>query len=165
MGARKGLFRKYPNPIFIETGSLTGHGILQALGEGFTKIYSIEIVHDWFVHCSNKFQNVPGVHLLYGDSAIMLEGLMKIIDVPCTFWLDAHMGTEKTPLLQELEIIKNHHIKTHTILIDDLRDWKIEVNGVNPAMLKAKLREINPKYKFVYEWGFQPNDILVAVAR
>jgi hypothetical protein len=162
MSATKGLFKKYPNPIFIETGSMGGDGIQQALDEGFELIYSIELLPEWFGHCAKRYEKYSNVHIFLGDSTIILERLLRIIDKPVTFWLDAHVGAESTPLLSELEIIKQHNIKTHTILIDDLRDWKMKFHGFNTEILKQRLLEINPDYIIKFEDGFKPNDILVA---
>ena len=162
MSANKGLFSKYPNPVFIETGSFEGDGIQQALDEGFKTVYSIEINTWWFFHCIDRFKDNPGVRIIQGDSAIMLERLLKIINKPVTFWLDGHVGADSTPLLKELEIIKNHTIKTHTILIDDLRDWNIKHHTFDTEILKTKLLEINPNYTFILEDGYAPKDILVA---
>lgn len=163
MSANKGLFLKYPNPIFIETGCMGGDGIQQALNEGFTSIYSIELLPEWYNHCVERYKDVSGVRMMPGDSAVVLEKLMKLIDQPVTFWLDAHIGTSSTPLLTELDTIKKHHIKTHTILIDDLRSWKKKYHGFDTTMLRAKLLEINPEYRIVFEDGYRPDDILVAV--
>ena len=162
MSASKGLFKKYPNAIFIETGSCTGDGIQQALDEGFEEIYSVELLPLNYIFCSNRFKDVPEVTLVYGDSVKALEGMLSRLKVPATFWLDAHNGAESTPLLQELEVIKKHHIKTHTILIDDLRDWKVKYHGFDTEILKKKLLEINPNYLFSLEKGYVPNDILAA---
>ena len=64
--------------------------------------------------------------LINGESSVELEKLLKTIDEPCCFWLDAHAGASKfargdvdVPLLKELEVIKKHHIKNHVITIDD----------------------------------------------
>lgn len=162
MSARKGLFKKYPNPVFIETGSYGGEGIKQALDEGFKLIYSIELLPEWFEYCSIRFKNKPDVHLFLGDSAVILKGVMGLIDKPATFWLDGHIGAESTPLLQELEIIKQHKIKTHSILIDDLRDWKLRIHKFDTEILRQRLLEINPEYIIKREDGFKPNDILAA---
>ena len=162
MSASKGLFKKYPNAIFIETGSCVGDGIQQALDEGFEEIYSVELLPLNYIFCSNRFKDVPEVTLIYGDSVKALEGMLSRLKVPATFWLDAHNGAESTPLLRELEVINNHHIKTHTILIDDLRDWKVKYHGFDTEILKQKLLEINPNYKISLEEGYVPNDILAA---
>lgn len=64
--------------------------------------------------------------LINNDSVKALKELLPSINEPICFWLDAHAGAQKyargvvdVPLLQELELIKNHHIKNHIIAIDD----------------------------------------------
>lgn len=64
--------------------------------------------------------------LINNDSVEALKELIPAINEPICFWLDAHAGAQKyargtvdVPLLQELEIIKNHKIKNHIIAIDD----------------------------------------------
>jgi len=64
--------------------------------------------------------------LINGDSTEMLKELLPKIDEPICFWLDAHAGAAKyargdsdVPLLTELDVISNHHIKNHVIAIDD----------------------------------------------
>ena len=64
--------------------------------------------------------------LIQDDSKSALQKLLPTINEPCCFWLDAHAGAAKyakgdedCPLLQELDIIAEHDIKTHVIAIDD----------------------------------------------
>ena len=59
-----------------------------------------------------------------------MSELLPKISEPITFWLDGHwsagdtaQGDTNTPLLQELVEISNHHIKNHTILVDDIRQF------------------------------------------
>jgi len=162
MSASKGLFGRYLHRVFIETGSMGGDGIQQALDEGFQVVYSIEILPEWYNHCVERFKDNPNVHLILGDSGVALEGLLKTIDEPVTFWLDGHKGAESTPLLKELEAIKNHPIKNHIILIDDLRDWKMKYHGFNTGSLIPILKEINADYTIIFEEGWKPLDVLVA---
>lgn len=162
MSATKGLFGKYLKRVFIETGSNYGDGIQQALDEGYEIIYSIEIDSGRWDHCNKRFKENKNIYLLLGDTVNILNVLLRYIDEPVTFWLDAHKGNGKSPLLQELEIIRKHDIKTHTLLIDDLRDWKREKCGFNTEILKKRILKINPDYKFILEDGFIPNDVLVA---
>jgi hypothetical protein len=63
----------------------------------------------------------------------------------------------------ELEGIKKHPIKTHTLLIDDLRNWcKDNQNiGFGPKELCNFIIKINDQYIFRYENGYCENDILV----
>jgi hypothetical protein len=162
MSATKGLFAKYPNRIFIETGACGGDGIQQALDEGFGLVYSIEIDPHWFQHCNERYRDEPKVHMILGDSRKVLGALISIIDEPITFWLDAHIGSADPTILTELETIKKHPVKTHSILIDDMRMWKKKVHGFVAEDLKAKLLEVNPNYNIAFEEGWKPNDIIGA---
>lgn len=172
MPATVNLFKKYLKRVFIETGTYKGDGVQLALDAGFEQIYSIELGIDLYINCTYRFAGIDKVHLFNGDSAMTLPLLLNDIDEPVTFWLDGHysggdtvLGSLNTPLLQELEAIKNHKIKTHTILIDDLRCWVKEVHGFNTNELIQKLKEINPDYSFDFEDGHVAKDILAAWIR
>ena len=56
------------------------------------------------------------------DSIVFLEKILKNIDEPTIFWLDAHpySGIADTPLAQELNLLKSLKVP-FTILIDDAR--------------------------------------------
>ena len=101
----------------------------------------------------------------------MLPEVINEIEEPMTFWLDGHhscgdtaLGEYWAPLMQELEVIKNHKLNTHTILIDDMRCWEEpnEVHGFYKEDIFNKLKEINPDYKLSFEFGNQKDDVLVA---
>lgn len=163
MPAISDLFKKYINGIFIETGSGSGEGIQAALSAGFQKVYSIELSPKMYEICTKKYKLNNDVHLFLGDSQDVLSKIIVEIDEPVTFWLDAHasggdtMGAALPPIIEELEIIKSHSIKTHNILIDDLRCWNW--NGI----LKKKLLEINPDYIIRLEdSSLFKNDIMAA---
>jgi len=171
----KELFQRYPNKVFIETGSFIGDGIQAALDAGFEIVYSIEISKPLYDRCVERFKGNSNVHLIYGDSLVVLKELLSKIDVPVTFWLDGHNSGEDTetgihteygiyerPLIYELQIIRNHFIKTHTLLIDDMRLWSIEVNGYDTQMILDECKKINPDYKFDFVDGYVSNDILIA---
>lgn len=175
MPAYKELFERYPNEVFIETGSYTGEGIQAALDAGFKEIYSIELSNSLWSYCMLRFNGKDNVHLLLGDSSKLLKRLLKKIRVPCTFWLDAHYsggvtakGSQDSPLIQELEIIEDHHIKTHTILIDDMRCWNMNEHGFDVREIVRRITAINDAYCFSAEDGIDinlnvyRNDILVA---
>ena len=169
MPANRELFKKYPNLIFIETGSYYGDGIQQALDAGFKKIYSMESSTEFYKECVRRFDGIRKVRLILGESQNVLKKLLIRINKPVTFWLDAH-NEVGSPLIEELRIIKQHHIKNHTLLIDDLRTWSIEQNGFNTDILMTEILEINPGYVFTFEDGYihgsdiigYEKDILVA---
>lgn len=165
------IFKKYPNKIFIETGSHMGDGIQLAIEAGFETIISIELSDKYFQIASNRFKQNENVLVLLGDSIEVLPKILDSLNTSATFWLDGHyscgdtaLGKYWAPLMQELELIKNNHIKTHTIIIDDMRCWKDEnpVHGFCSVDIFNKLKEINNEYKYCFEDSVQQDDILVA---
>jgi len=169
------IFNKYKkNKYFIETGSYMGDGIEKAIEAGFENIISIEITPTYYELCKEKFKDYSNVEIILGDSVKVLPEILKDIKVPCTFWLDAHYVDKSTEygdnfcsIMHELEIIKEHEITTHSILINDMRCWD-ESNFFykhylfNNDDIKNKIKEINPNYTFSFEDGYIENDVLVA---
>ncbi len=164
------VFSFHQKRVFVESGSYLGDGIQKALDAGFEEIHSVELAPHLYDHCCKRFSVNPNVHLYLGDSSIVFKTILEHIDEPVTFWLDGHYsacGTAKgntyTPLLNELAAIAGHHIKTHTILIDDVRMFStVEFDYISQATVLQLLFKINPKYKFYYRDGYQKNDVLVA---
>lgn len=159
------ILKKYINPVFLETGSHAGEGIQSAIDCGFNLIISIELSEKYYNHCINRFKGNEKVTLVQGDVELVLENIIITIDEPITFWLDAHysgddtaLGLQGDPIYEELKIIKQHPIKTHILLIDDIR-------GMNVDKLKEKVLEINKDYQISFEDGFVPNDVLVAIIK
>ena len=165
------------NKIFIETGSYGGDGIMAAVNAGFRKIYSIELSEYYFNLVAERIEDrklLDRVELLCGDSVDVLPIILKDINEPCTFWLDAHWcdpntatGKYPVPLIEELAIIGKHHIKTHTILIDDCRlirnknsEWKDFKYTLQD--IQNFIYVINPDYRITYIKGLVEDDILVA---
>lgn len=167
-------FERFPNKYFVETGTYVGQGIRFALRAGFPVIHSIEIDHNFFVNARQKFSGYQQVHIWEGDSGKMLWDVIKTIDEPITFWLDGHNGypdpnsTQKnTPLIEELEQIKWHPIKTHTIIIDDMHCCNtLLFDYLSKEDIIKKIMEINPLYTISYIPGGDaaeyPNNIMVA---
>jgi len=162
MPLKKEVIQKYMNNVFVESGSLVGGAIETALSVGFKKVLSVELAEKYYNICKNKFDNDPRVTLFFGDVELLLWDMIKDIKEPITFWLDGHesggdtaKGIHGDPMTQELEIIKLHPIKTHTILIDDVR------GNPDPNLFKL-LKDINNKYNFIMEDGYVVNDVLVA---
>lgn len=164
------VFEKYPNHYFVETGTWYGDGVQMALNTGFQEVYSIELAPHYYEKAQKRFLDQKNVHLYHGDSAKILGQVISTINGPITFWLDGHCSLEDTakgetmtPLLSELEQIKQHPIKTHTILIDDIRQTSTSAfDYTTLEQIIAKLKEINPDYSLTFEDGFVKNDILVA---
>ncbi len=171
MSALNNTFKKYPNPVFVETGCFIGDGMQLALDAGFKMIYSIELDPKNLAICQGRFDGNPHVQLIYGDSCVRLEELIMQIDEPITYWLDAHsnkylpdwIGRYKSPLLKEIEAIGRRGNKRDIILIDDLRSWDMEYYGFTTNTLINRISELDENYKFIFEDGTVPKDILVAL--
>jgi hypothetical protein len=155
------ILKKYLNPVFIETGSGLGDGIQAALDAGFEEVWSIESSLESYMYCSDKFKGISNIGIMHYDSSTGLWWLLDEMDnYQCTLWLDAHNEGDY-PVLAELSVICQAFIKTHTILIDDLRMFPEDKNGLTIDQIKEAVLKINPEYKFKYENGHVPNDILV----
>ena len=172
MPAKVEIFKKYPNNILIETGSYLGDGIQQALDAGFERVISIELSDKYFEISKKRFIGNDNVEIYKGDSFKVLPSLLLEIKEPVTFWLDGHhsggdtaLGEYWAPLIQELDVIKNHSIKNHTIMVDDMRCWLNlnDIHGFSKNDIIDKIYDINPNYEISYEHGFQENDILIAL--
>lgn len=165
--------------IFIETGTLKGDGVRRALQAGFQHVYSIELDNERFTKCNNNFKQNKKVTIIHGDSGIELPKLLNTIHKPCVLWLDAHycgdgaeLAEKWTPINEEIETLRNHPIKTHVILVDDLRcmdnthvDEKTqkEVGFPGKQKLLEQLQEINPNYKLDFLDGHVKTDVVRAM--
>ena len=167
----KEVLSKYPNPYFLETGTANGDCVRLALEMGFSKIFSIELDESLQKENIQKYKlfvDSGRINLVTGDSLQEISNITPSLDKSTTFWLDAHQdfgpkGVKRCPLYEELSAIKYSNIKTHTILIDDMRmlgQWWGE--GISVGELKERILEINPNYKFTFEDGFTSSDILAA---
>ena len=168
------VLKKYKNEIFCETGTLWGEAIEVALECGFDKIYSIELDLEKVASAKEKFASEIAngtVHILHGDSTLLFPKVIKEFNASATFWLDAHwdggpQGEKKCPLLDELEALVAHPIKTNTLLIDDRRllgkrksNWG---RDVSEREVTRCIKRINPDYKIKYEDGFVEDDVIAA---
>lgn len=114
------------NNIFVETGLRHGGGVRAAIIADFKKIYSIEILKESCDKAAVKFQKLiesGRVIIVHGKSEEKLAEIIKDIQEPITFWLDAHTPIAGDPIMcplyKELTQIKAHPIKNHIIMIDD----------------------------------------------
>ena len=163
---------QYKNDYFVETGTYEGDTTEFALNNGFKNVYSIELSDVFYYNCVKKFLNNKNVKIFKGNSRYDLYKIISNINSQITFWLDGHwsgvpdVGCDKEllcPVLHELEQIKSHHIKTHTIMVDDIRLMDGNHFEVTKPQIERKILEINPNYKFkYYNDQYAINDVLVA---
>jgi len=147
--------KKFNLPIFIETGTFYGSSPFY-LRKKFKRIYSIELSKTLYKNAKERLFKFRNITLIQGDSAKILPSLLKSINTPCFFWLDGHYSggiTAKskieTPILEEIDAINNHKVKTHVIAIDDARLFDGTKMYPRLSTLFKKLKRINKDYKIV----------------
>jgi hypothetical protein len=172
---------QYINPdVFLETGTYQGDTLYNIANNDVCvpkKIISLELSDVFHKNCSQRFEKDPKVTIYKANSKYDLYGIIQDIETPITFWLDSHwsgipdVGCDVVtvcPILEELEQIKKHKIKNHTIMIDDIR--LMNNNGdryhgfpITLSEIIIKIMEINPEYKIkFYDDFIEKNDVLVA---
>lgn len=179
MSVNKEVLKRYKKNILIETGTYMGMTTKAAVEEiGYQKVYTIELQDYLYQVSLNNLSHLISenkVVAIKGNSNEKLKDILDEINEPVTILLDAHIDggnfingvtpdVNWCPLYEELDIIKNHHIKTHTILIDDVRiigniGWG---SNVFIERIKEIINEINPNYRISFEEGETPYDVLVA---
>lgn len=160
--------RKEDCEVFVESGTKDGHTTVIA-NLFFKELHTIELSKYWYDFATNRFFGNPNIHVHFGDSTEILPQILKTINKRILFWLDGHYsaeihdakGEKGSPLIEELEAIKNHDIKNHIILCDDMRCsgiWIPHINDITKAIL-----EINQNYRFNFMPSiYSSNEVLVA---
>lgn len=145
---------KYKISTLIETGTYLGTTI-DAIKDSFKKIYTIELDKLLYKRAKRKFKNKKNIFCYQGDSGKILSNILKKINKPAIFWLDAHYskgitakGEKETPIIDEVNHILNHYIKKHTILIDDADNFKNHKYYPRIEQLRKLVSEKYPRYKF-----------------
>ena len=129
---------------FFETGTNYGNGIWKAIAlNKFEKYFTCEIHEERYRHCVSEFAFDKNIHFYHGRSIEALELFLPQIDKKTFFYLDAHGEGGGTPTYEELDLIKQHGINTHHILIDDI---PVYFAGKRKDQLVEKLLDINPEY-------------------
>jgi hypothetical protein len=77
--------------VAVETGTLFGDSALR-LSKYFPRVYTIEINRELYERASARFKNNARIRVLFGDSKLVLRELVKDIQRPCLFYLDAHFS-------------------------------------------------------------------------
>lgn len=154
------LLKQHPNDIYIEAGVFRGDSIQLAMDAGFERIIGIELFQEHIDFCRMRFcGRMENVQLLQGDSAELLWPAIRTTRKCITFFLDSHSqlleGEQPMknpfPLLKELEQIRKHPVKNHTLIIDDyLYLTHQKVTGWVNGEIEAAIMAINPEYKIEY---------------
>jgi hypothetical protein len=119
--------KQYGLRTFVETGTFTGE-MVQAMSGHVDRIVSIELAPSLHEQAVRRFAGQRQIHLLQGDSAAVLPGVLASLDQPALFWLDGHYmgdgsgrGDDETPIMVEMAALVAHPVRGHVVLIDDAR--------------------------------------------
>lgn len=177
------ILQYYKNKIFVNTGIGASMNFAQALHTEFTTLLLIDknpILTDHFNAIAQRMVNnlnIKKIPRLYKSFCLAshseLNTVIKNYREPITFLLSSiipEYGDEynhDSNILMELDQIKSHPIKTHTILIDYIQHAGSKAfNFTTLAQIQEKLLSINRRYKFKFETGGylgqEANAILVA---
>ena len=158
--------RNFGMRIFVETGTYLGDTTM-SVNSVFDELYSIELDEFLFKNAQDKFAAYPHIHIFRGDSSKVLQSVLATIEKPALFWLDGHYsegitakGDLNTPVMKELELVLNHKIKNHIILIDDARCFVGKNDYPTIAELGSFIKKIDPELNF-----FVSDDIIRIIKR
>ena len=169
-------FAAYPNTHFIATGIRQKETIRKAIRAQFPVIHALETNPRYLAESRAIYLKHSEVHIWNKNSATQLWDVIFRINKTITFWLDGRTPVivpksgQNSFLMQELEQIRRHPIKTHTILIDDRHVMgTAHFDGITEQQIIQKLYEINPNYTISYDIGGgsgeHPGNVLVASIR
>ncbi len=119
---------KFDLNTLVETGTFQGE-MVEAQRRNFSKIYSIELSHDYYQRAVEKFERFKHIQIIEGDSSVKLKEVTKILNEPALFWLDGHYSGGKTakgdlncPIYGELDTVFSTNFD-HVLVIDDAKDF------------------------------------------
>jgi hypothetical protein len=143
---------QYSIKTLVETGTYQGTTIL-ALLDKFETIYTIELSQTLWNQAVEKLNKYNHIHVINGDSSKELRSVLNKISDRCLFWLDGHFsggntarGAKDSPIIEELETIRQHCRRDHIILIDDARCFNGSDGYPTLSDMKIMLHRINPNY-------------------
>ena len=110
--------RAYDLPVLVETGTNYAH-MIYVQKDHFREIYSIELDAYKAESARRKFLRDAKIHILEGDSGVVLPKLLPELKDRCLFWLDGHDFDISTPVQLELDALFRDSAQEHVILIDD----------------------------------------------
>jgi hypothetical protein len=134
--------QRYGLRVLVETGTYYGE-MVAAMKAHFDRIYSVEYESQLAQRAIRKFARYPHIRIFEGDSQKVVPDLLKSIEQPALFWLDAGyygwagLQGDQQRLTTELEAILRHPLQGHVILMDDARG----LNGQNGAPTVAELKQ------------------------
>ena len=145
--------KKYNYDILVETGTYLGK-MIDAQKDNFKRIISIEIDKKFHEDAIEKFKNDKHISFYLGDSGKLLHDIVKILDKPAIFWLDAHYNSRSSakldkdcPIFEELDAIFKANNPGHVLLVDDARLFIGKNDYPTIPELENYVKAKRPEYK------------------
>jgi len=144
--------RRFKFEVFVETGTNQGT-TLEFLKDEFRELYSIELHEGLFSRALDKFKNQDKIHLVFGNSALVLGAILNKIHESALMWLDAHAtggpsADAGDPLPQELAAIFEKAPQSLAVLDDQ---WPI--NFENTVVPDGWTKKWYHGLTFIYKTG------------
>ena len=115
----KRLKEQFKIKTFIETGTNEAE-TTTVMAEIFDSVHTIELNQQFYNNCKEKLKDFKNTTIHNGSSQEVMDKILKDIDGPIMFFLDAHWNLY-CPIFDELKKIKEYNKKDSVILIHDLR--------------------------------------------
>ena len=172
---------------FIETGTFYGE-TTEIARHLFDTVHTIELSGSLYERAANRFRSQSNIQIHLGDSPMVLRNILpQCTDSKALLWLDSHYcgggvkGDSMTPILQELDVLKQLGKTDAIILVDDVccfqgcKELAFDSEGYGfPTItqVKKKIWEISPTYQIslfgdiLLAWpaseNVQPSDFMQA---
>jgi hypothetical protein len=153
--------------IFVETGSFYGQ-MIGAVQDIFDQVISIEIYQPLFELNDNYYKHSNKVKIYSGDSSKVLPNVVNNFrNKSILFWLDGHysgigtgLGSDVSPIINELKIIFDINPYKLCIIIDDYRLFTGNDGYPSKKDVLDLLEIYGPNYLF-----YEDNDALVILSK
>ena len=83
--------------VFVETGTYRGDTVA-AIASQFDRCVTIELSEDLWKSACARLSKLSNVSCLFGNSSVLLPKILRDIDAPALFWLDAHASAATPPI-------------------------------------------------------------------
>lgn len=114
--------RRFKLEVFVESGTNRG-ACLEFLKDEFRELHSIELHEGLFGEALDRFKNQTKIHLVFGNSALVMGAVLDKIKVPALIFLDAHAtggpsADAGDPLPEELKAVYEKAPQSLAVLDD-----------------------------------------------
>lgn len=145
---------RYDLHTLVETGTYMGE-MAAAMRQTMEKIFTIELSEALHHRALKRFAGDSAIHVLHGDSAVVLGRLAPELTTPCLFWLDAHYsagvtarGDMDTPVVAEINQVLRQTELDHVVLIDDAAEFNGLKDYPSIDAVQKIAAELRPDWTF-----------------